>query len=64
MSTQQKPIAKVTGEDSNVFITIGIASKALKAGMHDKAKEMSEKAFSASDYNEVIRILSEYVELT
>lgn len=65
-STEQvvKPQAKVIGEDGNVFVLMGICSKALKrANQADKAKEMSEKIFNAGDYDESLRIMGEYCEL-
>jgi hypothetical protein len=59
----EKPIVQLTGEDGNVFNIIGRVSKALKkAGQADKAKEFSEKAFECDSYDEVLRLLQDYVE--
>jgi len=59
-----KPIAKVVGENGNVFVTLGICSKALqKAGLSDEAKEMREKVFKAGSYDEALSIMMEYVEM-
>ena len=61
---QMKPVAQVTGENGNVFVTLGICSKALKkAGMADKAKEMSERALCAESYNQALNIMQEYCEM-
>lgn len=60
-----KPKAKLTGQDGNVFNLIGICSKALKsAGMHDQAKEMTERVFGSESYEEAIAIMGEYCELS
>ncbi len=64
METNSKPKAKVTGADSNVFVTLGICSGALRrAGMSDKATEMATKVFEAENYEQAISIMSEYCEL-
>ena len=56
-----KPIVKLVGEDGNVFNVIGRASRALKAdGQPDKAKELTEKAFNAESYDEVLTLVMEY----
>jgi hypothetical protein len=61
---EEKPIAYVIGEDGNVFNTLGICSKALKSvGLHDKAKEMSSKVFTAGSYDEALQIMMEYCDL-
>lgn len=60
---QIKPKAKVIGENGNVFVTLGISSKALKnAGQSDKAKEMSDKVFASDSYESALAIMQEYVE--
>jgi hypothetical protein len=59
-----KPIVTLIGEDGNVFSIIGIVARALKkVGQADKAKEFTEKAFAAHSYDEVLAMLSEYVEV-
>lgn len=59
-----KPSCKLIGENGNVFNLIGLASKALKkAGLKDRCSEMQEKCFAAGSYDEVLRILMEYVEV-
>ena len=55
---------KLVGEDGNVFAIIARVSKALKkAGHPDLADEFMTKAFSADDYDHVLRITTEYVEV-
>ena len=58
----EKPI--VTGYvDGNVFAVMGAASRALKrAGMTDKATEMTNRVKGSSSYDEALSILMEYVE--
>lgn len=59
-----KPPCKLIGEDSNVFNLIGKASRSLKkAGMTKESLEMSEKCFQAENYDHVLRIIMEYVEV-
>jgi len=62
---KEKPVAKVLGEDSNVFNLTGICSKALKrANQSDNAKEMTNRIFSSGSYEEALSIMGEYCELT
>lgn len=61
---QDKPVAIVCGENGNVFVTLGICTKALKqAGQSDKVNELTEKVFAACSYNEALVIMGEYCEL-
>lgn len=58
-----KPQVKLTGQDGNVFNLIGVAANALrKAGQPDQAKEMTDRVFSASSYDEALQIICEYVD--
>jgi hypothetical protein len=60
----EKPIAKVVGENGNVFNTLGIVGRALrKAGQGDKIKEMNQKVFKASSYEEALHIMGQYADL-
>lgn len=60
----KKPVAKLSGQNGNMFNLLGIASKSLKsAGQHSKAKEMIDKAMSSGSYHEVLSVISEYVEV-
>lgn len=59
-----KPVAKLIGEDGNIFNLIGIASRSLKAaGQKDKATEMSQRVMSSGSYDEALSIIMEYVEV-
>ena len=59
-----KPRCKLIGEDGNIFNLIGIASRSLRrAGLADKAKEMSEKVTHCGSYTEALSIIMEYVEV-
>lgn len=59
-----KPTCKLTNANGNVFNLIGIASNCLKkAGLKDEAKEMTEKCFNSSSYDEALSIISEYVDV-
>jgi hypothetical protein len=59
-----KPICKLVGTDGNVFAIIGKVSAALKkAGHPDKASQFTAKAFQSGSYDEVLRLVMEYVEV-
>lgn len=59
-----KPIAKVIGEDGNVFNLIAICSKALKKeGLYEEAKKMQSECFNAGSYEEALQIMGNYCEL-
>lgn len=58
-----KPKAKVIGENGNVFNLLGICTKVLRANnQNEQAKEMSAKIFTCSSYDEALQMMSEYVE--
>lgn len=58
-----KPKAKVIGENGNVFNLLGICTKALRANNQAaQAKEMSAKIFTCGSYDEALQMMSEYVE--
>jgi hypothetical protein len=59
-----KPFVQLTGQDGNVFSIIGRVTKALrKAGMPLSEKDFTEKAFAASNYDEVLRLAMEYCDV-
>lgn len=61
---EERPKAKMIGEDGNIFNLMGIASRTLKsAGYEEKANEMFERiTFNAKSYDEALNIISEYVD--
>ena len=60
----KKPKVKVVGKDGNVFAILGACSQSLKRDkQYDKSKEMSERVFACSSYNEALSIMMEYVEM-
>lgn len=60
-----KPKVKLTGTDGNVFALIGKCQVALKkANMEKEAKEMANKCREANSYDEAIRIMMEYVDVS
>jgi hypothetical protein len=62
--SSDKPVAKMLGENGNVFNLIGIARRALRdAGMTEQAKEMQERVLAAKSYDEALQIMMEYVEI-
>jgi len=60
----EKPRCKLIGEDGNVFNVIGRVRRALlDAGQDDEAREFVERAFRCASYDEVLRLVLEYVEV-
>ena len=60
----EKPVAKLVGENGNIFNLMAIASRSLKtAGQKDKATEMSKRVMSSSSYDEALSVIMEYVEV-
>lgn len=61
----QKPVAKLIGQNGNIFNLIGIASKALKENdQRELAHEMQNKIFrEAKSYDEALQIIMEYCEV-
>ena len=59
-----KPQCKLIGENGNVFNIIGIVSRTLKDfGYEDKAVEFSIKAIRCENYDDVLQLVMEYVEV-
>ena len=57
-----KPPCKLIGEDGNVFNIIGKVCSTLKQyGMTDQAEEFKIKAFACHSYDEVLRLVMDYV---
>lgn len=60
----EKPVAKLIGEDGNVFNIIGKVHKVLtRTGQADKAKEFVDKAHACDSYDAVLRLVHNYVEV-
>jgi hypothetical protein len=60
-----KPECKLTRSDGNVFAIIATVCKSLKrAGMASTANEFRDKALSCESYGAVLRLCSDYVEVT
>ena len=58
-----KPRCKLIGEDGNIFNLVGVAARSLRrAGLADKATEMSQKVMQSQSYTEALSIIMEYVE--
>ena len=61
-SVSDKPNAPMIGADGNVFVQLGIASKALKhAGQYDKTSEMTRRVMEADSYDKALAVICEYV---
>lgn len=55
-----KPVCKLVGTDGNVFSIIANVSKCLDK---EKAHEFENKAIACDSYDEVLRLVMEYVEV-
>lgn len=61
----EKPKVRLTGEDGNVFVLMGICRKALKrAGQDDKVSEMTDRVSKSKSYHEALNIMGEYCQLS
>lgn len=64
MNPKTNITVKLIGTNSNVFAIIGKVSNALKRGGYPEiAKEFADKAFDAENYDTVLQIVMEYVEV-
>lgn len=61
-----KPECKLIGENGNIFNLMGIASRTLKEKeMDNAADEMNSRIMNgAKSYDEALRIIMEYVDVT
>lgn len=63
-NTSRKPDCPLIGADGNIFNLIGIASRTLRRnGQNEQAKEMQDRVFSSSSYEEALCIIGEYVNI-
>lgn len=61
----KKPKVRLSGKNGNVFNLAAICSTALKkVGQADKAKEMQGRILSAKSYEDALRIMAEYCEVS
>jgi len=59
-----KPECQLLGQDGNVFYIMGAVARTLRgAGLEERAAEFTERARQAHDYDEVLRLVMEYVEV-
>lgn len=60
----RKPECILVGEDGNVFNVIGrVRSALVDAGQDGDAREFVERTFLCRSYDEVLRLVLEYVEV-
>lgn len=61
----KKPKCKLTGEGSNIFHILSIATKTLqKIKQKEKAKEMADRVITdAHSFGDVLLIIGEYVDI-
>lgn len=65
LAQSDKPDCPLIGQDGNIFVLMGIASRTLKAhGLGDQAKEMSDRITSSGSYSEALNIIGKYVNIT
>lgn len=60
-----KPECQLSGEDGNIFNLAGKAGRVLKEhNMKDEAKEMQNRIFDCSSYDEALDVIGDYVEVS
>ena len=59
----EKPQVKLVGTDGNIFAVVGRCKQALEqAGQLRQAKELVQRVFKATSYDEALTICQEYVD--
>lgn len=59
-----KPLCRLTGTDGNVFAIIGkVISTLKKFNQRDKALEFASKAMEQKSYDDVLKLVLQYVEV-
>ncbi len=59
----RKPVCKLVGTDGNVFRIIGQVTRTLEQdSQSDRAKEWAKRAFACKSYDEVLKLVFEYVD--
>jgi hypothetical protein len=60
----EKPVVKLIGLDSNVFVLLGACTTALKrAGQREQADELIRKVMSAPSYDHALALMMEYCDV-
>lgn len=60
---ENKPIAKVIGENGNVFTILAICTRALNAaGQKGYSRAMQDRVLASHSYNEALNIMREFCE--
>jgi len=61
---ESKPTCELVGQDGNAFFIIGRVGKTLKrAGLAEKAEEFYARVKTCADYDALLRLAMEYVEV-
>jgi hypothetical protein len=61
---EPKPICKLSGANGNVFNVMGLVRRALRdAGQSEQAEEFIARAVQSEDYDTVLQLCFEYVEV-
>lgn len=59
-----KPTCQLTGTDGNVFFIVAVVTSCLNvAGQEERANEFIAKAFACANYDEVLKLCFDYVEV-
>jgi hypothetical protein len=63
-SEPPRPTCRLSGTDGNVFAIIAAVRLALwDADLDERAEEFRDRAFNAGSYDDVLRLVTEYVEV-
>lgn len=65
MTEKFKPTCQLVGQDGNVFVLLGIATRTLKEhGMRQEADELYDKVTKqAASYDEALALIMKYVDV-
>jgi hypothetical protein len=65
MKSNKLPTVKLVGTDGNVFNIMSKTRKALKdAGLKDEAEAFVKRAMACQSYDEVLRLVMTYCDIT
>jgi macrodomain Ter protein organizer (MatP/YcbG family) len=59
----EKPKAKLIGQDGNIFNLMAIAAKAMRKAKSDKVDQMIDEVTNSNSYDEALRAIARYVDI-
>lgn len=59
----EKPKAKLIGQDGNIFNLMAIAARAMRKAESDKVDQMINEVTNSNSYDEALRAIARYVDI-